>query len=70
MLSYIDCECISGLTTQEIAAISRHMEVPAIIAVEIGANLRQTGKGRELIERLTLTVTEKDAAAPSREPVR
>ena len=70
MSSYIDCESMSGLTTQEIAALSRYMEVPEIIAVEIGTNLRQTGRGRELIERLAAQVTRKDAVSSSRGAVR
>jgi hypothetical protein len=53
MLSYVDCEGLSELTTNEIAAIARHMQVPEIIAVEIGANLCRTVRGKELIERVT-----------------
>ena len=52
MLSYVDCEGMSELTANEVAAIARHMGVPDIIAVEIGANLRRTLQGRDLIERL------------------
>jgi hypothetical protein len=53
MLSYVDCEGMSELTTNEIAAIARHMQVPEIIAVEIGANLCRTVRGKDLIERVT-----------------
>jgi hypothetical protein len=52
MLSYVDCEGMTELTADEIAAIARHMQVPEIIAVEIGANLCRTARGRDLIERL------------------
>jgi len=58
MLSYIDCEGMSGLTRKEIAAIAHYMEVPDIVAVEIGANLRRTGTGRDLIERLAWRASE------------
>jgi hypothetical protein len=53
MLSYVDCEGMTELTADEIAAIARHMQVPEIIAVEIGANLCRTARGRDLIERLS-----------------
>lgn len=58
MLSYVDCEGMSELTASEIAAIARHMQVPEIIAVEIGANLCRTVRGRDLIERLTWRASE------------
>jgi hypothetical protein len=58
MLSYIDCAGMSELTADEIAAVARHMQVPEIIAVEIGANLCRTARGRDLIERLAPRTSE------------
>jgi hypothetical protein len=54
MLSFIDCEDMSDLKSNEITAIARHLHVPEIVAVEIGADLCRTLEGRGLLERLML----------------
>jgi len=54
MLSLIDCEDMSELKPNEIATIARHLHVPEIVAVEIGANLCRTLEGRGQLEHLML----------------
>lgn len=53
MLSYDDCVGLSELTREEIAAIARHLNVPEIVAVQMGACLCQTPEGRHLIWRMS-----------------
>jgi hypothetical protein len=53
MLSYADCVGLSELTPEEIAALARRLHVPEIVAVEMGACLCQTAKGKQLIRRLS-----------------
>jgi hypothetical protein len=62
MLSYIDCEGMSGLKSNEIAVIARYLHVPEIVAVEIGADLCRTGEGKALIEGLMLRSAEENSA--------
>lgn len=57
MLSFIDCEDMSELKSNEIAAIARYLHVPEIVAVEIGAGLCRTGEGKDLIKRLMSRAT-------------
>jgi hypothetical protein len=52
MLTYDDCLALSGLTTEEVAAIAAHQHVPAIVAMEVGWSLCQTPEGRRLIQRM------------------
>ena len=52
MLSYADCVGLSELTPEEIAAIAGRLHVPEIVAVEMGACLCRTAKGKQLIRRL------------------
>ena len=54
MLSLIDCEDMSELKPNEIAALARHLHVPEIVAVEIGADLCRTVEGKGLLEHLVL----------------
>jgi len=54
MLSYVDCEGMSELKSNEITALARCLHVPEIVALEIGTDLCQTSEGKELIKRLML----------------
>ncbi|PPQ30926.1 hypothetical protein [Rhodopila globiformis] len=58
MLSFIDCQDMSDLRPDEILTIARHLHVPEIVAVEIGAGLRRTWMGEDLLERLMRTADE------------
>jgi hypothetical protein len=62
MLSFIDCEGMSELKPNEIAAIARYLHVPEIVAIEIGADLCRTSNGKDLIERLMLGSAEGTSA--------
>ena len=54
MLSLVDCEDMSELKPNEIAAIARYLHVPEIVAVEIGSDLCRTLEGRGRLERIVL----------------
>ena len=58
MLSFVDCEDMSELKSNEITAIARYLHVPEIVAVEIGADLCRTWEGKDLIRRLMLRTSE------------
>jgi hypothetical protein len=52
MLTYEDCLGLCELTAGEIAAIARHEHLPEILALELGAHLCSTPKGRRTIRRM------------------
>jgi hypothetical protein len=58
MLSYDDCLGLSELTPDEIAAIARHKHVPEIVAVAMGASLRLSAEGRQLMRRVAVVDSE------------
>jgi len=58
MLSYDDCVGLSELTPEEIAAIAQHEHLPEIVALEMGACLCGTPKGRQRIRRMIIEDSE------------
>jgi len=52
MLTYEDCLGLCELTAGEIAAIARHEHLPEILALELGAHLCATARGRQTIRRM------------------
>jgi hypothetical protein len=54
MLSYDDCLGLSELRPDEIAAIARHKHVPEIVALAMGASLRLSLEGRQLMRRMAV----------------
>jgi hypothetical protein len=50
MLSLTDCIAMSELSEKEIAAISEHEHVPAIIAAELGCKLLHTPGGHSILK--------------------
>jgi len=54
MLTFSDCQGLSGLTEEEIAAISEHEHCADIVATEIGYNLLQSEQGIRLLKRFIL----------------
>ena len=52
MLTYEDCVALCGLTADEIAAIARHEHLPEIVALELGAHLAATHRGRRAVEAM------------------
>ena len=52
MLTFEDCLALSGLTTEEVAAIAAREHVPAIVAMEMGWGLCQTPEGKRLVRRM------------------
>lgn len=51
MLTFEDCVGHSGLTEDEIAAISEHEHVPEMVACELGSSLLRTRAGVHTIRR-------------------
>ena len=62
MLSYDGCVGLSGLTPEESAGIARHLHVPEIVAVQMGACLCRTPEGRQLIRCVSGRAIEEDRA--------
>jgi hypothetical protein len=58
MLSYDDCLGLSELTPDEIAAIARHKHVPEIVALAMGASLRLSAEGRQLMRHTAVVDSE------------
>lgn len=54
MLTLQDCIALSELSEEEIAAISEHEGIPAIVAAELGNYLLQTADGTRAIKRIIL----------------
>ena len=54
MLTYEDCVGLSGLSEEEIRAISEHQHIPEIVAAELGNYLVKTPEGENLIRRIIL----------------
>ena len=54
MLTFNDCQSLSGLTEEEIAAISEHEHCTDIVATEIGYNLLQSEQGIRQLKRFIL----------------
>ncbi|MGE0384327.1 MAG: hypothetical protein AB7Q97_06310 [Gammaproteobacteria bacterium] len=54
MLTYEDCLALSGLTEEEIEAISEHEHIPEIIALEYGHYLVEMPDGTRRIRRIIL----------------
>lgn len=52
MLTIQDCIELSGLTEDEVLAISEHEHVPEMVAVEMGAYLVETPDGEKRIKRM------------------
>ena len=59
MLSYEDCIALSGLTTEEIAAIAMHEHLPAMAALQMGVSLCDSGHGKLLIQRMIMEDSQK-----------
>lgn len=49
MLTFEDCVGLCGLTAEEIAAIARHEHLPEIVALELGASLARTPRGKRAV---------------------
>jgi hypothetical protein len=49
MLTFEDCLGLCALTAEEIATIARHEHLPELVALELGANLARTSRGRRVI---------------------
>ena len=54
MLTHEDCVGLSGLSEEEIRAISEHQHIPEIVAAELGNYLVKTPEGENLIRRIIL----------------
>lgn len=54
MLTYEDCVEFCDLTEEEVAAISEHEHVPAIVAAEMGNYLVHSEDGIPMIRRFIL----------------
>lgn len=54
MVTYEDCLGFCELTADQIAAIARHEHLPEMLALELGAHLCATPKGRRAIRRMIL----------------
>jgi hypothetical protein len=63
MLTYEDCLALSGLTEEEIEAISEHEHIPEIVAVEYGHYLIEMPDGSRRIRRIILDDIEVARAA-------
>ncbi|MGE3293129.1 MAG: DUF6455 family protein [Geminicoccaceae bacterium] len=49
MLTFEDCVGLCGLSAEEVAAIARHEHLPEIVALELGAGLARTSRGKRAI---------------------
>ena len=58
MLSYDDCLALSELTPDEIAAIACHKHVPEIVAMAMGASLRLSAEGKQLMRGMAVVDSE------------
>jgi hypothetical protein len=54
MLTYNDCLGLSGLTPEQVAALTRHEHLPEIVALEMGWSLCGTPEGRRRVRQMIL----------------
>jgi hypothetical protein len=54
MVTYEDCLGLCELSADEVAAIARHVHLPEIVALEMGAHLARSPHGRQTIRRMIL----------------
>ena len=69
-MSFEDCLGFSGLSEEEIAAISEHEHIPDIVAAELGCELLKTPRGVHRIHHMLLDVLEQVEANGDRERIR